>query len=207
MRGPRQQQCRATSERGSQQCQHMHSPAAGALCSGSMLSTLVQRYMAVLSQLVRYRLSQQHHTVELCVRVWLLPDIAALCRQTCVHVCCSPAAENVSETKCSLDFATRARKVELGAAPSAAAARAVPELSSPIGSGFTGRDSPVGAAGRGSQGGVGGSSGSTSAASSPRAGSRYSGTGTSSTANELRQALSRRSQLNTAPSAREEKQQ
>eukprot|EP00877_Chromochloris_zofingiensis_P015257 jgi/Chrzof1/9986/Cz04g23020.t1 len=29
---------------------------------------------------------------------------------------CSPAAENIAETKCSLDFASRARKVELGQA-------------------------------------------------------------------------------------------
>lgn len=116
----------------------------------------------------------------------------------------SPAAENVGETKCSLDFATRARKVELGPAVR------VPEwssgglCSSPSSSG---RDSPVtSSSGKASQvssgGATGGSSSSTggpgSAASSPRVGGRYSG----GSSNELRQSITRRA---AATSHKEEK--
>ena len=104
----------------------------------------------------------------------------------------SPASENVGETKCSLDFATRARKVELGAALK------VPEWSgggvcnSPSAGG--GRDSPLPVTGRSSQLSTAGSgangssnSGGGSAASSPRVNPRYS-----STEGYLRQTVSRR---------------
>jgi kinesin family protein C2/C3 len=46
----------------------------------------------------------------------LLEDSLGGSSKTLLVVNCSPAAENANESKCSLDFAARARKVELGAA-------------------------------------------------------------------------------------------
>lgn len=46
----------------------------------------------------------------------LLEDALGGNSKTILVVNCSPAAENLGETRCSLDFAARARQVELGAA-------------------------------------------------------------------------------------------
>lgn len=46
----------------------------------------------------------------------LLEDSLGGSSKTLMVVNCSPAPENASETKCSLEFAARARRVELGAA-------------------------------------------------------------------------------------------
>lgn len=61
----------------------------------------------------------------------------------------SPAAENVSESKCSLEFASRARKVELGRARANVVAAggdgSGPSVSSPSPSrAMSGRTTPVG---------------------------------------------------------------
>jgi hypothetical protein len=114
----------------------------------------------------------------------------------------SPASENVGETKCSLDFATRARKVELGAAVRVSELSCAGTCSSPN-STAGGRDSPgPGAASspsRASQpsSGGGGPAGVGSATNSPRVSSRYT-----SGASELRQSVTRRA---AATSHKEEK--
>lgn len=107
----------------------------------------------------------------------------------------SPASENVAETKCSLDFATRARKVELGAAVKASEAGSGGGAPGSNPGSSSGRDSPApGSPSRpsqvhtgGSSGGGAGSSGSGSAAGSPRVSGRYS-----AGPSELRQTISRR---------------
>lgn len=126
---------------------------------------------------------------------------------------CSPASENVGETKCSLDFATRARKVELGAAvkvshvtvsewssggncssPGSTAGRDSP---APGGnSGSPSRQSQV-HAGSSSAGGAGSSFGGGSATSSPRGSGRFS-----AGPSELRQTVTRRA---AASSQKEDK--
>lgn len=133
-----------------------------------------------------------------------LPTELTFNRVLVCDCCCSPASENVGETKCSLDFATRARKVELGAAVRVSELSCAGACSSPN-STAGGRDSPVpGAAsspsrasqlysssGGGSPAGVG------SATSSPRVSGRYT-----SGAGELRQSVTRRA---AATSQKEDK--
>lgn len=115
---------------------------------------------------------------------------------------CSPAAENVAETKCSLDFATRARKVELGQAVRVAdLSSGGGTSSSPTSTSGGGRDSPInGSPSRPSQlcssSGASAGGGSGSANSSPRVSGRYTGSGG---ANELRQAaVTRRAAASTS---------
>ena len=111
----------------------------------------------------------------------LLEDSLGGSSKTLLVVNCSPAAENANESKCSLDFAARARKVELGAAqrntdaPGSPGSPAAGGSSTPRMSGL----SPLNTGGGGSNGG--------SAASSPRV--NRSGGDLSSTA---RLAASRR---------------
>jgi hypothetical protein len=119
----------------------------------------------------------------------------------------------VAETKCSLDFATRARKVELGAAVRAAESSsgggAVGAAPSTSGTSGGGRDSPInGSPSRPSQlcasSGASAGGGSGSANSSPRVSGRYTGSG--GHANELRQAaVTRRSWAVASSSQKEDK--
>lgn len=124
----------------------------------------------------------------------------------CGAVPCSPASENVGETKCSLDFATRARKVELGASIKVSEWSSSGICSSPGSTG--GRDSPGPTngspsrpgqihVGGGSVGGTGSTGGGGSAASSPRVSGRFS-----AGPSELRQTVTRRA---AATSQREDK--
>ncbi|WIA08902.1 hypothetical protein OEZ85_008321 [Tetradesmus obliquus] len=90
----------------------------------------------------------------------LLEDSLGGSSKTLLVVNCSPAAENANESKCSLDFAARARKVELGAAqrntdaPGSPGSPAAGGSSTPRMSGL----SPLNTGGSGSNGGSGASS-------------------------------------------------